>query len=538
LFRNKSAYPVYLTIGNIPKEIRCKPSCRAYVLFGYLPTTRLENEANKSSRRRQLANLYHACMSKILLPLKYAGNNGVFMTTGDGFIHRCHPLLACFVGDYPEQVLTTATFTGQCPVCPTSHDDLGDYDRDNPVALREPDRVLDALDSFDEDPAGFLQACKAVGVKPIVEPFWRELPYVHIYRSVTPDILHQLYQGVIKHILSWIMKACGATEIDARCRRMPPNHNIRVFMKGISTLSRVTGQEHDQMCRILLGLVIDLPLLGGLSNIRLIRAVRALLDFLYLARYPVHTDETLELLDDALTQFHDAKGIFVDLGIRDAFNIPKLHFMQHYTMYIRFYGTTDNFDTAYTERLHIDFAKNAYAATNHKDEFTQMATWLERKEKIYRHKQYIKWKESGSPVSVPQIEWQPPGLELDRRLHMTKHPSVRAVLVEQLVEDYGATYFRPALARFVALANDPTLSRAQLEERLWHIRMPFQKLPVWHRIKYLREDPASKSTMTADSIHVRPSTTDSCGRRVPGRFDTALVNEGTGGDTGTEGKLF
>jgi hypothetical protein len=115
---------------------------------------------------------------------------------------------------------------------------------------------------------------------------------------------------------------------------MPPNHNLRNFMKGISTLSRVTGQEHNQMCRILLGLVIDIPLSGGLSNVRLIRAVRALLDFLYLARYPVHTDETLELLDDALARFHSAKEIFVDLGIWDSFNIPKLHFAQHYVMFI------------------------------------------------------------------------------------------------------------------------------------------------------------------------------------------------------------
>ena len=474
-------------------------------------------------------------MNQILHPLKHAGEHGVFMTTGDGLTHRGHPLLACFVGDYPEQVLTTATFNRQCPVCPTTHDSLGEYN-DDPVVLRDLDRVLDALDTFDVDPAGFLQVCKAVGVKPIVNPFWKDLPYVHIYRSITPDILHQLYQGIVKHLLRWVIQACGASEIDARCRRMPPNHNIRNFMKGISSLSRVTGQEHDQMCRILIGLVIDIPLPGGLSNVRLIRAVRAVLDFVYLARYPVHTDETLGLLDDALAHFHDSKDIFIDLGIRDAFNIPKLHFMRHYVMFIRLYGTTDNFDTSYTERLHIDFAKDAYAATNHKDEFTQMATWLERKEKIFRHKQYIKWKEGGSPVSTPRVEWQPPGLELDRRLHMTKHPSVRAVLVDRLVEDYGATYFRAALARFTALTNDPNLSRAQLEESLWNVRMPFRSLPVWHRIKYLREDPASRSTMTADSVHARPSTTDSCGRRVPGRFDTVLVNEGTGGDTGIEGK--
>jgi hypothetical protein len=65
LFRNKQAYPVYLTIGNIPKEICRKPSCRAYVLLGYLPMTHLENEPNASSCRHQLANLYHACIAQM-----------------------------------------------------------------------------------------------------------------------------------------------------------------------------------------------------------------------------------------------------------------------------------------------------------------------------------------------------------------------------------------------------------------------------------------------------------------------------------------
>ena len=108
--------------------------------------------------------------------------------------------------------------------------------------------------------------------------------------------------------------------------------------------------------------------------------------------------------------------------------------------------------------------------------------------------------------------------------------------INQLVRDYGATYFRPALARFVALANEPNLTRTQLEARLRSVRMPFSSVPVWHRIKYLREDPVSRTTVTADSIHVRPSTTDSHGHTIPGQFDTALVNEGTGGDTGIEGE--
>ena len=63
------------------------------------------------------------------------------------------------------------------------------------------------------------------------------------------------------------------------------------------------------------------------------------------------------LLKDALEQFHDNKEIFVDLGVRDAFNIPKLHFARHYLNYIKLYGTLDNYNTEYTEQLHIDFAK-------------------------------------------------------------------------------------------------------------------------------------------------------------------------------------
>ncbi|KAG2018336.1 hypothetical protein CC2G_007772 [Coprinopsis cinerea AmutBmut pab1-1] len=135
--------------------------------------------------------------------------------------------------------------------------------------------------------------------------------------------------------------------------------------------------------------------------------------------YPVHTDETLDVLRNALQAFHDHKSVFVDLGIRDHFNIPKLHFASHYVEKIKLFGTTDNTDTEYTERLHIDLAKDAYAATNHKDELPQMTTWLERREKIFKHEQYINWRISGEKLPV-RPPWSPPGLELDRERHLSQ----------------------------------------------------------------------------------------------------------------------
>jgi hypothetical protein len=514
LFRNKSAYPVYLTIGNIPKEIRRKPSARAYVLLGYLPTSKLEGVTNKASRRRMVANLYHSCMGEILKPLQRPGEEGIMMATADGCIRRMHPIFAAFIGDYPEQVLTACTYSGDCPCCDIPRGDLGDGDLDS-SNLRDLDEVFEILTSFDTNPSEFVRSCKAARIKPVFSPFWHHLPYLDIYNSITPDVLHQLYQGLIKHLVSWLISALGPLEIDARCRRLPPNHNIRSFTKGITSLSHISGKEHDQISRILIGLIIGLELGDGRSTAPLVCSVRALLDFLFLAQYPVHTDETLELLQNALNRFHENKEIFIHLGVRNNFNLPKLHFANHYVHKIKHFGTTDNFNTEYTERLHIDLAKDAYRATNRKDEYVQMTAWLERKEKIARHEQFIQWR-LDSATSHPSSlrEWITPGLSIDRQMHVSKRPSVRRVALDDLVTKYGAAYFREALARFITLARYPNLSATQLERLIWGVEMPAQNFWVWHHIKFVSTDPFTLSTNTADTIHANS---------VAQRFDSALI---------------
>ncbi|KAK7437570.1 hypothetical protein VKT23_018468 [Stygiomarasmius scandens] len=258
LFRNKSAYPVYMTLGNIPKEIRRKPSKRAYVLLGYLPASRLEHVKSVTSRRRCVANLFHTCMRHITKPLREPGAFGIIMTSGNGVDRLVHPIFAVYIADYPEQILVTCGISGFCPHCTIPRQRIGENTEPHP--LRNLSSILEALQKIDAGASVFVHACKDAGMKPVFEPFWADLPYSNVFVSITPDLLHQLYQGVLKHMKLWIIQVYGAHEIDARCRRLPPNHNIRIFMKGIATLSHVTGQEHDQISHFLLGLIADTEL--------------------------------------------------------------------------------------------------------------------------------------------------------------------------------------------------------------------------------------------------------------------------------------
>ncbi|KAK6988927.1 hypothetical protein R3P38DRAFT_3331721 [Favolaschia claudopus] len=379
-------------------------------------------------------------------------------------------------------------------------------------------------------PTIYRKACEEAGIKPVYHPFWERLPHTNIFRSIASD-------GIVKHLIAWLKATCGEAEVDARCRRLPPNHNIRLFMNGISDLNCVTGKEHDQISRFILGIIIDIQLPNNLPSSRLLGAVRGILDFVRLAQYPMHTDETLTLLEEALQNFHDNKSIFVDLGVRPDFNLPKLHNSSHTPSYIEYFGTTDNYNTEYTERLHIDLAKDAYRSTNFKDEFPQMTLWLERKEKIFRHEKYIQWRLAGCPFP-PTLKPLPPGIVYERRLKMTKHPTHKAVKTPTLISDYGARSFRAALSRFVVQFKNPTFTGAQIEAECHSISLHFNRVPVFHRLKFVTEDPytaGGPEDSVVDSIHVQPSKTSRSGKELAGRFDTALVNDGTGGLTGTSG---
>ncbi|EGN96438.1 hypothetical protein SERLA73DRAFT_26591, partial [Serpula lacrymans var. lacrymans S7.3] len=123
---NKFAYPVYLTLENLPRSMRRKPSKHACILIAYLSVSKnVGDNLSKKQKSAHIQQLFHDSMCIVLEPLIEPGKCGMEVTGGDGRVRRIHPILACYVADYPEQCLVTCAKYGTCPKCNASEDTMG-----------------------------------------------------------------------------------------------------------------------------------------------------------------------------------------------------------------------------------------------------------------------------------------------------------------------------------------------------------------------------------------------------------------------------
>lgn len=378
---DKEAWPVYLTIGNIDKKIRRRPSARATTLIAYLPVTKLECFTD-NERSNVGYQLFHQCMESLLEPLKTLGIEGVDMTCADGWVRRVYPILAAYVADFPEQCLVACCQQSRCPRCLVPQDKRGSPGWWDP---RDHKKTVETLTQRAEGLK--TRAFISQGLRR-VQPFWASLPHTDIFQCFTPDIHHQLHKGIFKdHIVAWSTQAAdgGSDEVDRRFKSMTKHPKLRHFKQGISLVSQWTGSEYKNMEKVFLGVI------AGAADERVIRTVRAVVDFVSFARFEVHTEKSLDKLDKAWSAIHENKSIFVELGIRTHFNMPKFHSLIHYVSSVHTHGTLDGYNTESPERLHIDYAKTPFRASNRRDYTAQMATWMSRHDAVRHYETFLRW---------------------------------------------------------------------------------------------------------------------------------------------------
>ncbi|KAG0692303.1 hypothetical protein DFH29DRAFT_985826 [Suillus ampliporus] len=457
---DKTSWPVYMSIGTLPKPKGVRRPLRATVLIGWAST---------------LPSLH----GLLLHPSHPAEIMGVDMVCADSWIRRVYPILAVYVSD-------SRTMPGV-----VRRWERRSEERYWTQVMRDPER------KNGQHPPEFEEN----GLRAIYKPFWADMPHSDIFLAFTT----------------------GSEEMDARFKAIPDYPGLRHFKKGISTVKQWTGS-----------------LLAGAVPSRVLVVARSILDFSYYAQLQIHTAESLEALQAALAGFHANKDVLKELAIRDHFNIPKLHQLTHYARSISLFGAADGFNTELPERLHIDFAKEAYRASNKRDYEQQMVLWLQHQEAVFSRGRYLDWllqepaggmdsrshsisdsdseSDSTSEESEAAITRATPANKFAATHILAKTPSHPHQSVQNLVHAHGATDFLPALQSFLDTnLPDNTLipgdhDRFDIYCQVVVVTPPaFQvsEVPMCRRVRATPEKLAS-------------------GRKpgIPARFDMALISVG------------
>jgi hypothetical protein len=520
-----------MTLGNISKEVRRQTSSRATVLLGYIPVSKLKSFQVEEVRKIAVYRLFHDCMRTILKPLINAGRVGVKITCADNFIRWIFPILAAYIADHPERCLVACCKENRCPECVVERDQRGEQVDSLP---RDHAATIATLDQHrrGEDPYLFDNE----GLRAVYHPFWADLPHTNIFECMAPDILHQLHKGVFKdHFVQWCTSLTSKVEIDARFKSMTDHQGLRHFDKGISSVSQWTGKELKEMARVFI------PVLAGLVEPDVLTAARGLLDFIYYAQYQSHTDETLARMQEALSMFHAHKDVFIEHGIREHFNIPKLHSMLHYIPSIRSLGSADGFNTESPERLHIDCAKSAYRASNRgKDYYQQMTKWLQRQEAVDRRANYLDWLSMDHPQNdiddstldnetppvlknVNQVVklFTPSGIATGHAYRIPKKCSFPSVAIDRLCSHFGATNFVVSFQSFLNQRLPQVQIPASIYDRFDVHTSLMIMMPTVPHVSDLRR--IHKLRVCCEISNNSPRRPDS-----PAHFDTALLVQDQG----------
>lgn len=235
-------------IGNIPKAIRRKPSSRACILIAYLSVDKMaKKDRSKNTLKLRNYELFHRSMSEVLAPLKEASNprgKGVKLTGGNGEVCRVYPFLACYVADYPEQCLVTCCKDGTCPKCHVKATGLGEPVLNEERTQSWTEAIITSACSKSRRATKVHSICMEDDVAGgTFKPFWMDFPLCEIHGTISPDVLHQLYQGVLKHFICWIQSAMTEEEFDIRLHSLPPSFGVRHFAGGISIRKKSLSLE-------------------------------------------------------------------------------------------------------------------------------------------------------------------------------------------------------------------------------------------------------------------------------------------------------
>jgi hypothetical protein len=423
---DRKAWPVYMTIGNLPAAVRNAPSTQSVLLVALLLVPIKLHDIPKARRdfQREHNQLVHQYVLRHLLaPLEHA----------EGGVFTARLPMGAPVAAMPPWLPGSPTIrsTASCRTCATAPA-YGASARPTRWATTTPphDRhhPRDHRLYAEWDAAGNTVSLDARRVN-TGEVTLRSLDDCVVADLPKPDLLHTMHLGMLRHLLEWIHAFLADHKRLERFNNLwlsvPSYLTFTVPKMAYEEVSRWTGTALKQMSTFLLA-VLRNALHGPTSAERgvfdrAILCTRALLEFFFYASYTSHDEATLNMMDNALRRFHQHRDVFLRYragkrvaagardrraelaGERDAdlaqmrrdgatahalqvahhdwrafidaevvdceegaahWNFPKLHLMLHFCDQVHRFGCLGRWSTEIGESSHCRQVKDGYNAGN------------------------------------------------------------------------------------------------------------------------------------------------------------------------------
>ena len=389
---DRVAHPVLLSLANIRMDVRMKSSSHAFILAALLPCPKFLVK-DSATRGALESRAIHLCLDVITHPLKLAARAGRMMADPLGYSRFCFTALASYIVDTPEAAMIA------CVAGKTSHLTMADYCTFGEPTRHEPRTASTTLAQLaalaaQHDPLNlstYLPAAKAICLNGVHLPFWRDW---HLESStrillsnpsefLTPEPLHHWHKQFWDHDVKWAIRVVGADEFDFRFATIQPVTGFKHFKDGVSKLKQVTGRAHRDVERYIVCVI------AGKAPPLFVIAIRALMDFRYLAQSRQLDDNQLAQITTSLQLFHDHKQSILDAGARvgkknkpmNHFQIPKLEFMHGVVPSVAACGVVMQWSADTTEHAHITEIKVPGRSGNNQSYNPQICRWLDRSEK-------------------------------------------------------------------------------------------------------------------------------------------------------------
>ena len=316
--------------------------------------------------------------------------------------------------DYEEQALITSVKSNRhCPICEVHPDE-----REN-LCIAYKTRSHDTTKLRLSAQRLKTHTRTPMDVHDISNFGWKHYLF-NVHTAQTFDMLHNFFvHGMIEYLITWFQAAIrvGRTEVEAtrvvddRFRQVPHYPGLRRF-PHFSRVSQWTGEEGKAMLRQIVP--VFAPLLVD-SDLNLLYAGRAVVDFIMLARYRSHDEESLRYLSAAEYRMNLLKEVLrkyrpLDRETNEGhLNFAKWHAMSHCASTVRAYEALDGYSTQISEHAHIGALKRVYSLTNKREDFLeQMMNHNVRNVNMIAMADEVLYRESEAvPVDVNEADDKP-----------------------------------------------------------------------------------------------------------------------------------